>query len=75
MKLFITVHDRVQDKDIELNMSSVESYKEALITDLDETQHICILYIINNGLRIEEEFDSVSARSSRIEELNEYLIS
>lgn len=73
MKLFITVHDRKQDKDIELNMSTVESYKEKTITDLDNTQHICILYIIDNGLRIEEEFDSVSDRNEKMEELDSYL--
>lgn len=73
MKLFITVHDRKQDKDIELNMSTVESYKEKTITDLDNTQHICILYIIDNGLRIEEEFASISDRDEKMEELDEYL--
>ena len=73
MNLFITVHDRKRDKDIELNMTTVQSYMEKTITDLDGSQHICILYIIDNGLRIEEEFVSTSARDSKMEELDSYL--
>lgn len=74
MNLFITVHDRALDKDIELNMATVELYKEKIITDLDNTQHICILYRINNGLIIEEEFNSIVDRAAKMEELNSYLV-
>ena len=74
MNLFMTIHDRQKDTDITLEMTSVESYKEAIITDIDKTTHICIIYIISNGLRIEEEFSSEKERQKRIEELNLYLV-
>lgn len=73
MDLFITIHDRKLDKDIQLDMSTVETYKEATITDIDKSTHICIVYIINNGIRIEEEFDTIGDRQDRIDELNLYL--
>ena len=50
MDLFITVHDREKDIDIQLNMATVESYEEATVVDMDESQHICIIYKISNGL-------------------------
>lgn len=73
MNLFITVHDREKDIDIELNMSTVESYEEATVVDMDESQHICIIYRISNGIRIIEEFSSDSDRESKMAELDEYL--
>lgn len=73
MDLFITIHDRKEDRDIELDMTTVETYKEATITDIDKSSHICIIYIIENGIRIEEEFDTVQERQERIDELNLYL--
>ena len=73
MDLFITIHDRQKDLDIQLDMSTVETYKEATITDIDKSTHICIIYIINNGIRIEEEFDTIGDRQDRIDELNLYL--
>ena len=74
MNLFITVHDRVEDRDIELNMTTVQSYMGKTITDLDGSTHICILYIIDNGLRIEEEFSSTADRAAKMEELDGYLV-
>lgn len=73
MDLFMTIHDRQKDIDIQLDMSTVETYKEALIKDIDKTEHICIVYIIQNGIRIEEEFDTIQDRQERIDELNLYL--
>lgn len=73
MDLFITVHDREKDIDIQLNMATVESYEEATVVDMDESQHICIIYKISNGLRIIEEFSSASDRDDKMAELDEYL--
>lgn len=73
MDLFVSVHDRIRDLDIQLSMATVRTYKEADIIDLDGTSHICILYILNNGLRFEEEFDTTSDRDDKMATLDEYL--
>jgi len=73
MDLFMTIHDRKEDRDIDLEMTTLESYKEADIIDIDKLTHKCIVYIMRNGLRIEEEFSSDAERQERIDMLNMYL--
>ena len=74
MNMFITIHDRKEDKDLNIDITTVESYKKDLITDIDKSQHLCIIYIIRNGIRIEEEFSTENDRNEKFDELNSYLI-
>lgn len=73
MNLFINIHDRVLDRDLTLNMTTVETYEAKDIEDLDGTIHICIIYRSNNGLIFEEEFNSDSDRQDKLDELDSYL--
>lgn len=73
MDLFMTIHDRKEDRDIDLEMTTLESYKEADIIDIDKLTHKCIVYIMRNGLRIEEEFSSDADRQARMDMLDMYL--
>ena len=72
--MFIDIHDRARDLDLQLSMAMVDTYKAADITDLDGTVHICILYILNNGLQFEEEFDNTSDRTAKLEDLDDKFI-
>lgn len=74
MGLFIEIHDRNKDLDMQLSVATIETYKEKDITDPDGTVHYCILYIINNGLRFEEEFNSASDREAKMTTLDEYFV-
>ena len=73
MNLFVEIHDRKTDKDIQLNMANITSYKSATITDLDGSSHICIVYKTVFGLIYEEEFDNTSDRDDKLEILDGYL--
>ena len=73
MNMFITIHDRKEDRDLNTDITTVESFYSALVTDVDKSKHICIVYIMRNGIRIEEEFDSDSDRQIKLDELNSYL--
>ena len=73
MNMFITIHDRKEDRDLKTDITTVESFHSALVTDVDKSEHICIIYIMRNGIRIEEEFDSDSDRQIKLDELNSYL--
>lgn len=74
MNMFITIHDRKEDRDINIDMTTVESFHPDLIKDFDKSEHICIVYIMRNGIRIEEEFTTYDDRQDRLEELNLYLV-
>jgi hypothetical protein len=72
MDLFIEIHERNKDLDMQLAVTAISTYKEIYIKDPDGTIHICILYIAKNGLRFEEEFDSEEDREAKMEELERY---
>lgn len=74
MDLFIEIHDRFKDLDMELSMAVVETYKELNVIDPDGTEHLCILYLLRNGLRFEEEFDNESDRQAKLADLDEYKV-
>ena len=74
MDLFIEIHERIKDLDMQLSVATIETYKEKDIVDPDGTTHLCILYIINNGLRFEEEFDNASDREAKMDLLEEYFV-
>lgn len=73
MDLFINIHDKEKDIDMLVNVSTIESYAPKIIKDRKNQDHICILYIFTNGIRTIEEFDSISERDNKINELEEYL--
>lgn len=73
MNLFVEIHERNKDLDMQLSIATIETYKEKDIVDPDGTTHLCILYIINNGLRFEEEFNSSSDREAKMNLLEEYI--
>ena len=73
MNLFVEIHERNKDLDMQLSIATIETYKEKDIVDPDGTTHLCILYIINNGLRFEEEFNSSSDREAKMDLLEEYI--
>ena len=74
MDLFIEIHDRKTNEDLELNMVNITSYKSATITDLDGSSHICIVYKTVFGLIYEEEFDNTSDRDAKLAILADYLV-
>ena len=72
MDLFITVYDKEADQDIYVNASTIESYIPKTITDIENNSHICILYVIFNGIRLIEEFDTEQDRQDKLDTLDLY---
>lgn len=67
--MFLTIHDRKQDLDLQTNISSIKTYKSQDEQIKDKISYL-VVYTLNHNIIIEEEFNNQAEQQQRIAQLN-----
>ena len=69
INMFLTIHDRKQDLDLQTNISSIKTYKSQDEQIKDKMSYL-VVYTLNHNIIIEEEFNNQAEQQQRIAQLN-----
>lgn len=69
INMFLTIHDRKQDLDLQTNISSIKTYKSQDEQIKDKISYL-VVYTLNHNIIIEEEFNNQAEQQQRIAQLN-----